>query len=468
MKNQNKKLNRRDFLRLSAVGAAGAALAACQSAPTAAPTAEPVAADTEPTAAPAMQEEGTLVWFALHAADHLPPFQQQKSMFAAMYPKVKIEEVFVPWGEFTTKLPVMLAAGEQVDVCWHQTQVGISLQSVDYWVRKDQLVDLTPYFDSDAMPRSDFFEGILKISEFGGKLYGIPFEIPMFIFWYNKTLLEAAGVGIPDATWTWEKHHEAAQAATKKDGDRVTQYGSAGIQWAIAAAQAGAKMVSEDGEKLNLDTPEFRAGVNEWYYYIENRLAPVGEEWNTFAGIQSGNMAINMTGTWMWNTHRQVAPELGFDFGASVVPAGPGPQPISWATMGGTNAWTVLKASKTPELAAKFAIHLGYGPGAEPWAATGRISPVKRFTKDYYQKVGGFNEVESAQYGTMLDAAFAHMDAGAMAPWAPAFSYKEKSWGDVAAIVDEELNKVAIDKSQTIDEALGNAFKRLDQMLAEA
>jgi multiple sugar transport system substrate-binding protein len=464
MNENSKRLSRRDFLRLSAAGAASAALASSQFATVLAKG----TVSGELSAIPAAQSEGTLVWFTLHAADHLPAFQQQLSMFKATHPNVTIQELFVPGAEFTTKLPTLLAAGEQVDVVWLQTQVGIAPNAVDYWVRRDLLLDMTPVFDSSTMPRQDFFEGILNLSEIDGKLWGVPFEIPMFVMWYNATLLNEAGVGLPDNTWTWEDHHEAARAATKVEGGRTLQYGSMGIPWNMAVAQAGAVMVSQDGEQVNLDTPEFRAGIQEWYHYYENGYAPVGGDTSVFSGLQSGNVAINITGTWMWNTFRQVADELGFDFGASVMPAGPGTAPLNWATMGGTNAWCVLNTTQYPELATEFAVHLGYGPGAEPWAATGRISPVKRFDVAYYQTVGGFNDVEKARYARMLETAFAHMDAGALMSWAEPFSYNERAWRDVATIIDEELSKVTIDKSQTIDQAIETAIQRVNTMIDEA
>ena len=100
-----------------------------------------------------------------------------------------------------------------------------------------------------------------------------------------------------------------------------------------------------------------------------------------------------------------VSAELGFDLGATLAPAGPGPEPWNKAHRAGYNIWSAFKSSKVPDLALKFVTHLGYGAGAEPWAATGKPAVELRFgssPKAYFWRLGTPSPLGSAS-GPAID-----------------------------------------------------------------
>jgi multiple sugar transport system substrate-binding protein len=433
-----------------------------------APAKEAAAQATQPPEK--VEVKGKLVWYAAQAADHLPPFQEQHKMWNEIYPSVELEEVFVPWGEYNTKMTTMIAGGENIDVVWLQlgNSVGSPLHA-GYWIEKDNLYDFTPVFDSGQIKREDYYAGVLNEWLIKDRFWGAPFEVFQQSFWYNADLFKAEGLDLPTAEWTWEDHREAAKALTKRSADgRAEQFGTMGLTWLNAIYEAGGNPVGEDGQSLFLDTPEAEVAFNEWYYYTGNGYAPLGDDTKTFAGLHTGKVAMQGHGNYMWTTFRQASADLGFDFAATLMPAGPGPSPMNKAGWVGYNLWSVFKGTQSPELAVEFAVFLGYGKGAEPWAATGRVSPVKRFDLDYYQQVANLSGEEKERYASNLNTTFTNMEKGHVHPSHPYFVINDLAWGDIQTIFDDELNKVVIEKSQTLEEAIKVANDRAAQAIKDA
>ncbi len=470
----NAPFSRRDCMKLMCATMASGLLAACapQQAPTAAPqlTEAPKAEVAATTPPEPVALKGKLVWYAAQAADHLPPFEEQHRMWKEMYPDMQLEEVFVPWGEYTTKMVTMAAGGEPIDVVWLQlgNSVGNSLNAA-YWVERDALLDFTPAFDAGAIKKEDYYPGLLNEWLFRDKFWGTPFEVFQESFWYNVDLFTEAGVDLPTPEWAWDDHHNAAKELTKRGADgRVEQFGTMGTTWIDGIYEAGGDPVGADGESLQLDTPEAKMGFEEWFFYTGNGYAPLGDETKTFAGLHTGRVGIQAHGNYMWTTFRQASQDLGFDFGATLMPAGPGPAPKNKAGWVGYNLWSVFKSTKLPDAALEFAIHLGYGKGAEPWAATGRVSPLKRFDLDYYQEVANLSADEKERYASNLNTTFTNMDKGHVRPSHPYFVINDLNWGNIQTIFDDELNKVVIEKSQTLDQAIEIANERAAQAIADA
>jgi multiple sugar transport system substrate-binding protein len=464
------RISRREFVGLWSTAVAGSVLAACapQPAPKAAAT---TAAVEQRTGAPQETKlQGKIAWYAAQDPDHVPAFRKQEEMWKEMHPEVEIEEVWVPWDEYYTKMTTMVAGGEAIDVVWLQMSnvPGTSL-NVGYWVTRDALMDFTPFFESGRINPDDYFAGLLKEWLFQDKYWGTPFEVFQESFWYNADLFEEAGLEVPNADWKWEDYRQAAEALTSRSADgRVEQFGTMEPRWLDFVYEAGAQPVAPDGETLQLDTPEAKRGLEEWYYYTGNGFAPLGDDTKTFAGLHTGKVAMHPSGNYMWNTFRQASKDLGFGLGATVMPAGPGPAPKNKAGFIGYNVWSVFKNTKYPEAAAEYAIFLGYGQGAEPWAATGRVSPVKRFDLDYYQKVANLDGAEKEQYAMNLNTTFTNMEKGYVHPEMPYLVVGDVSWGTIADIFTDELNKVVIEKSQSLDQAIEVANGRAATALEEA
>ena len=65
------------------------------------------------------------------------------------------------------------------------------------------LKDITADLDADGGAwRNTFAPGALAVYAFDGKNYGVPWDMGMVGFWYNKDLFAKAGITQAPTTWT--------------------------------------------------------------------------------------------------------------------------------------------------------------------------------------------------------------------------------------------------------------------------
>jgi multiple sugar transport system substrate-binding protein len=221
-----KRMDRRQFLRFSGTTAAGAFLAACgantgQSPPAspagspspaaaASPSATPVAAEATSTAA---SGPVTIRWW-----DHFSPLKPlHDEIFAAyqqQHSNVTIQHEIYNLPELGQSLQLAFNSQQAPDVhAIASLNVPSSRLVADGW--------FTPLDDyvSDEF-KSRFPEGLLLegLHTFGGKLYSFPlfgFRSHASLLWFNKELLEQAGLDPETGPQTWDEFREAARAVTQ-------------------------------------------------------------------------------------------------------------------------------------------------------------------------------------------------------------------------------------------------------------
>lgn len=229
--------NRREFLRLSALGAICAVmLAACGPAePTASPSASkdastpgsgtaPAPAATAPTTGARTKVQFANDWNTLVRLDTVKLFE---TTIEEKYPNIDLERLQIgaeagSAGDFRNVIITSLAANTSADIIWGW--VGIL---IDF---PDKMADLT-----DAMKALNFnIKDTLHIEEnilINEKLYGLPAN-PQFSGWfYNKTMFDKAGVALPDDTWTWDSVAEAARKLTDPANKEYGIYATGGNGW---------------------------------------------------------------------------------------------------------------------------------------------------------------------------------------------------------------------------------------------
>ncbi|MFI6251540.1 extracellular solute-binding protein [Streptomyces sp. NPDC051016] len=114
--------------------------------------------------------------------------------FEAQNPKVKIKIVQLENDAYKSKMTALTASGKLPDI-FHTWGGGVLQQQVDAGLVKD-LTD----------PTKAWADGLLPVAKepylLDNKTYGIPFDIGMIGFWYNKALFKKAGISTPPATWS--------------------------------------------------------------------------------------------------------------------------------------------------------------------------------------------------------------------------------------------------------------------------
>ncbi len=164
------------------------ALASCSS--PAAPTAAP-AAPAEPA------KKVTVTWWHIEtAAEHKALWQKLADEYMAAHPNVTIEITVLENENFKTKLTTVMQSAQPPDI-FQSWGGGV----MNEYAQAGLLKDITPDLDKDGW-RDTFSPGALGVYSFKGKNYGVPRDMGMVGFWYNKALFAKAGINTPPATWT--------------------------------------------------------------------------------------------------------------------------------------------------------------------------------------------------------------------------------------------------------------------------
>jgi len=182
----SKSLTRRDFLRLSALTAAGAALAGCGPKPTAT-TAPPVEPTVAPTAPPAEPITLTQVYHSYGEAGVEEAVYRYADQYHEFNPNVTVEVTWSP--DINNAMNTSMAAGTGPDV--YETNPGPSVEQV----AQNWAAPLDDVVSADE--KADFNQVRLARNTINGRLYAIPMCIDTGAVTYRKSMAEAAGVAEP-------------------------------------------------------------------------------------------------------------------------------------------------------------------------------------------------------------------------------------------------------------------------------
>jgi raffinose/stachyose/melibiose transport system substrate-binding protein len=174
------------------------ALTACGAPATAAPPAA-TAAPVQPAATAAPAQKVTINWWHISTKDPgLSDWQKMADDYMAAHPNVDVKITVLENEAFKTKLTTVMQSGEVPDI-FQSWGGGVMNQQVQAGLLKDITADL----DADGGAwRNTFAPGALAVYSYQGKNYGVPWDMGMVGWWYNKDLFAKAGIANPPTTWS--------------------------------------------------------------------------------------------------------------------------------------------------------------------------------------------------------------------------------------------------------------------------
>lgn len=252
--------------------------------------------------------------------------------FAEAYPSITVDFESVPFDQLNSVLEARISAKDgNPDVYWADMPRMAALAARGY------TVDLTEKFEPyrDAWDEASY-EG----ASAEGRLHGVPIANSTQLLFYNKALLDTAGVEYPSADpesrITWEQITEDAQAAVDAGAPNGLVFGQVDRYYQLQplpmslGGSAGA--TGEDNLTPDITSDPWVESM-EWYRSIfEAGIAPrgVAAEQNDPAFL-AGNTAYQVQGPWLLpevqtsDVNWGVALHPYFEGGEPVTPTG------SWA-----------------------------------------------------------------------------------------------------------------------------------------
>ena len=231
--------------------------------------------------------------------------------FQAANPGITVKHVNFPYDDFRQQVAAAVQAGEGPDV------LNVYYGWIPAYVQQEFLVP----FPEDVFPaatiESEFFP-MVAAAKVGDSYYALPTAVRTLAMFYNRDLLDAAGVQPPT---NWEETVAVAKATVQKDGD---EFQVVGITWDIGGQghnwwrealtrQNGLVPYSEDNRTLYWSEPE---GVEAFDYLVsfltEHGVTQAGFQTDGPTAFAAGKAALHVDGSYRVGSLAIDAPDLNY------------------------------------------------------------------------------------------------------------------------------------------------------------
>ncbi|MBB2922436.1 sugar ABC transporter substrate-binding protein [Cellulomonas cellasea] len=333
---------------------------------------------------------------------------------------VKVDMIVTDADQYATKLQAAVAGNKVPDVFY------IEQANLQSYVSSGVLMDITEEVEASGVDLDNMWEYGVDSYRFDGELqgtpegalYGLPKDVGPFAFGYNKTMLEANGIPLPDPDkpYTLDEFVQVTKQLTKDtDGDgALDQWGTGlNVQWNLQSLvwSNGGDWTNEDRTEVTVDTPEFAEAL-QWFADLTNvhGVTPSASEaatLDTYQRWMAGEIGFFPVGPWDVSVYN----ELDFDYDLIPWPAGETGESATWI---GSLGIGVSNTTKLPEDAVKLVTYLSADAAAqqtlvdagiqvpnlvdmaEEWAAAPDAEPANR--KEFLDIVQDYGRAMPAAY----------------------------------------------------------------------
>jgi multiple sugar transport system substrate-binding protein len=286
----------------------------------------------------------TLTYWSGFTGGDKKAYEDLIQQFNDEHDDIQVDYVLQPWDSIAQKLPTSIASGSGPDLATPDYNVA----TVQQYVANDLALALSDLVgDGDTqVPEGALPETIVDSFSVDDELYAAPANFATLMLYYNKELLDAAGIAVPE---TMDELRDAAAQLADGNG----QYGLAIADhdsipvWPILLWADGGDIVADGCSALG--SPESVEALTSWVSVIRDaKAAPLGASGqdadNLFA---AGKAAFEINGPWAAGAYT----EAGVDFDVAPVPIGGSGEPV---TLGSTVPTIVSASTEHPEEAQEF------------------------------------------------------------------------------------------------------------------
>jgi arabinosaccharide transport system substrate-binding protein len=300
-------------------------------------------------------DEGTDLTYWTFVGLHVEHMEEGVKSWNEMYPdrKINLKSESFPYDEMHNNLLLALQSGVGApDI------VDIEISRFSNFLQGD--IQLEPLNDIIDPVKENFVESRLDIYSADGNYYGAPTHVGATVAFYNKKILEEAGVSAEDIV-TWDDYVEVGKVVKEKTGTPMTVAFTSGFWnfWPMIS-QKGSDIFDSDhnvtlDNQENIEVLEF---IQDMVYEHEIAvLAPGGDHNNEefFAFMNGGEAASLIMPSWFASRFVEHMPDQSGNIIMRPMP--------SWeeggnrsAGMGGTGT-SVTSQAENAELAKEFIAH---------------------------------------------------------------------------------------------------------------
>lgn len=205
-------------------------------------------------------------------------------LYTEQNPGITIDGQFSVWDDYWTKLATASAGHNLPDI------IQMDASYLQQYANNGLLVDLQPYVDSGVIDVSNIPESALDLGRVNGGLYAINIATTGPSLVYNKTLLDSAGITVPD-TMTMAEFEDLCREIYEKTGYKTAiGYGTADFLKFWLRAQ-GLSLYNETNDGLGVNSYE---DLLPYFQFYETGISEgwmIGSE--VYAELANGSMEQN-------------------------------------------------------------------------------------------------------------------------------------------------------------------------------
>ena len=275
--------------------------------------------------------------------------------FESTHPNIKIQAEIIPWSNYWDKLKATTAGGNAYDL------IGVcSCMGAPYF-SKHAFYDLSQFSDY-ASASQQLQQGPVSLFNWDGKQYGLPVGVAVNSMGYNKTLLQQAGVQMPDPTQplTFDQFKALAAQLTKTDSSgKVTQVAVQPTdlldEYFFVEAEGGHFFDRQiNPTKVTVNTPEGIQGLTDYKQMFDTHVFPSVDQLTDgpfgggdYASLQTNKVGFARVGPWNFQDIQATTPNIAiapfFTIKKPVMLAGANGLSIYRGTKHAKEAWEFLK-----------------------------------------------------------------------------------------------------------------------------
>ncbi|MFA9447094.1 ABC transporter substrate-binding protein [Egicoccus sp. AB-alg6-2] len=313
LRNSRPVLTRRGFIRVGLGASAAVALAACGRGGNGGGAGGELA-DVDV----AREYDGPAValafWNGFTGGDG-PFLRDLVEQFNAEHDNVDVEMNTLQWADFYSSVPPAVSRGEGPDVAvMHLDQLGTNAS-------RGVILPLDNVTEALDLNAGDFDQAVWDAGMYQDRRYGIPLDVHPLGFYYNKRVMEAAGLDPDSPPTDRDSLMDALDAMRSNDiqGHWVSPFMfTGGLTFQSLAYQFGGQLYNEDASEATFDAAE-NVEALEWYLsLIEEGHSPsdVGQDAEHVA-FTNDNNAFIWNGIWMIQGYGE---DDNLDWGVAEVP----------------------------------------------------------------------------------------------------------------------------------------------------
>ncbi len=292
-------------------------------------------------------------------------FEQVLADFKTAFPDINLSYEPIT-GDYLTKLQTDMAAGTVADVFYVDSMPAPDLMA------SGQLLALDDMMASAGVNASDFIPSLVQSFQWQGKTYGLPKDFSTLALVYDKKAFADAGIASPPTTW--DELKTVAKTLTDKTGQPAVNIPTDIAREFAFQYAAGGRVISEDGTKIVIDSPESKEALEFYYGLYSDKVASTpadaGAQWPGDA-LAKGLASLVFEGNWVFPFLKTNAPDL--DFGIAELPAGPAGK----ATLAFTVSFSAFAGTKNPAGAWEVINYLTGPDGMKKWTSLGLAMPTR-------------------------------------------------------------------------------------------